>query len=267
MYNTLTRIATLHIDSLEAIYTDHLALFNQIDAKKAMLDRKKPFPHYTLKTLREKLLVEWIYHSNAIEGNTLTLSETKVVLEGITVGGKTLREHLEVMNHKDAISYIEEIVTNHEELSEGQMKNIHAIILKGIMPENAGVYRKENIFISGAEHIPQEYMQVPGQMTELIQWYLGEGQTLHAIKRAAILHSQFVKIHPFVDGNGRTARLLLNLELMKNDYIPVVIKKEQRLEYYNSLDASHMKGEHSLFIQFVAEIVDHALDFYNQHIT
>lgn len=110
-------------------------------------------------------------------------------------------------------------------------------------------------------------MQVPGQMTELIQWYLGDAQTLHTVERAAILHSQFVKIHPFVDGNGRTARLLLNLELMKNGYVPVVIKKEQRLEYYNSLDASHRKGEHSLVIQFVAEIVDNALDFYNQHIT
>ena len=124
------------MDSLEAIYTDHQTLFNQIDAKKAILDSKKPFPHHTLESLREKLLVEWTYHSNAIEGNTLTLSETKVVLEGITVGGKTLREHLEVMNHKDAILYIEEIVTNHEELSEWQIKNIHAIILKGIMPEN-----------------------------------------------------------------------------------------------------------------------------------
>jgi len=245
---------------------DKLALLNQIDAKKVIIDSKKPFPPHTLTSLREKLLVEWTYHSNAIEGNTLTLSETKVVLEGITVGGKKLREHLEVINHKDAILYIEDIITNHEELSEWQIKNIHSIVLKGILPENAGVYRKENVFISGAEHIPIEYMQVPGQMTELIEWYRGDAQHLHAVERAAILHSQFVKIHPFVDGNGRTARLLLNLELMKDGYVPIIIKKEQRLSYYNALDVSHINGEHSLFIEFVAQILDSTLDFYNQYI-
>lgn len=245
---------------------DKLELLNQIDAKKAMIDRKKPFPPHTLASLREKLLVEWTYHSNAIEGNTLTLSETKVVLEGITVGGKKLREHFEVINHKEAILYIEEIVKNHEELSEWQIKNIHSIVLKGILPENAGVYRKENVFISGAEHIPPEYMQVPGQMTELIEWYLGEDQNLHAVERAAILHSQFVKIHPFVDGNGRTARLLLNLELMKGGYVPIVIKKEERVTYYNALGTSQVNGEHSLFINFVAQILDGTLDFYNQYI-
>ena len=245
---------------------EKLELLNQIDAKKVMIDSKKPFPPHTLASLREKLLVEWTYHSNAIEGNTLTLSETKVVLEGITVGGKKLREHLEVINHKEAILYIEEIIKNHEELSEWQIKNIHSIVLKGILPENAGVYRKENVFISGAEHIPPEYMQVPGQMTELIEWYLGEAQNLHAVERASILHSQFVKIHPFVDGNGRTARLLLNLELMKDGYVPIVIKKEERLTYYNALDTSHVNGEYSLFVEFVAQILDGTLDFYNQYI-
>ena len=245
---------------------DKLGLLNQIDTKKAMIDSKKPFPPHTLASLREKLLVEWTYHSNAIEGNTLTLSETKVVLEGITVGGKKLREHLEVINHKEAILYIEEIVTNHEELSEWQIKNTHSIVLKGILPENAGVYRKENVFISGVEHIPPGYMQVPGQMAELIKWYRGDAQNLHAVERAAILHSQFVKIHPFVDGNGRTARLLLNLELMKDGYVPIVIKKEERLTYYNALDVSHMNGEHSVFIKFVAQILDDPLDFYNKYI-
>ena len=189
-----------------------------------------------------------------------------MVLEGITVGGKKLREHLEVINHKEAILYIEEIITNHEELSEWQIKNIHSILLKGILPENAGVYRNENVFISGAEHISPEYMQVPGQMTELIEWYLGEAQNLHAVERAAILHSQFVKIHPFVDGNGLIARLLLNLELMKDGYVSIVIKKDQRLEYYNALDVSHINGKNGLFVEFVARILDETLDFYNRYI-
>lgn len=245
---------------------DYLKLLQSIDEKRAILDRKKPFPIHTLKSLREKLLVEWTYHSNAIEGNTLTLSETKVVLEGITIGGKTLREHLEVINHKDAIHYIEEVIGKNEILSEWQIKNIHSLVLKGIMPGNAGVYRQENVFISGVEHIPPDFVHVPEQMGKLMEWYAREGQTLHVVERAAILHSEFVKIHPFVNGNGRTARLLLNFELMKHGYVPIIIKKEQRVEYYNALDHSHVKGKYDVFIKLVAGILEDTLDFYIQHI-
>lgn len=253
-------------NDLEVILLEYQAILKQIDEKKALLDKKRPFSRHTLESLREKLLVEWTYHSNAIEGNTLTLSETKVVLEGITIGGKTLREHLEVINHREAIGYIEEIITNQEELSEWQIKNIHSIVLKGILPENAGVYRQENVFISGAEHIPPDFVQVPAQMAELLEWYVGEAQKLHAVERASILHSWFVKIHPFVDGNGRTARLLLNFDLMKNGYVPIVIKKEQRVEYYDSLDFSHVKGDYSSFIQLVAWNLEDTFEFYLKYV-
>lgn len=242
------------------------AILNQIDEKKALLDSKRPFPRHTLESLREKLLVEWTYHSNAIEGNTLTLSETKVVLEGITIGGKTLREHLEVINHREAICYIEDIIKKQETLSEWQVKNLHSIVLKGILPESAGIYRQENVFISGAAHIPPDFVHVPAQMADLLEWYVGKAQNLHVVERAAILHSWFVKIHPFVDGNGRTARLLLNFELMKDGYIPIVIKKEQRAEYYDSLDSSHMSGDYSGFVQLVARTLRETLDFYICHI-
>ncbi len=265
-YEELNNISIIVEQFRRSVGVDYSLLLQTIDEKKTILDGKKPFPYHTLKSLREKLLVEWTYHSNAIEGNTLTLSETKVVLEGITVGGKTLREHLEVINHKDAIHYIEEIIANHETLSEWQIKNIHSLVLKGIMPENAGVYRTENVFISGAEHIPPAFVHVPEQMTQLMEWYVGKGQTLHVVERAAILHSEFVKIHPFVDGNGRTARLLLNFELLKHGHVPIVIKKEQRLEYYNALDHSHVKGEYEVFIKLVAEILEDTLEFYIQHI-
>lgn len=248
------------------ILLDYHAILKQIDDKKALLDSKRPFPRHTLESLREKLLVEWTYHSNAIEGNTLTLSETKVVLEGITIGGKTLREHLEVINHREAIGYIEEVIQKQELLSEWQIKNIHSIVLKGILPESAGVYRRENVFISGAEHIPPDFVQGPAQMVELLEWYMREAQALHAVERAAILHSWFVKIHPFVDGNGRTARLLLNFELMKNGYVPIVIKKEQRVEYYDSLDFSHVKGNYSAFIKLVACVLDDTLNFYIRYV-
>lgn len=237
-------------------------LLKQIDEKKQLLDMKKPFSRHTLKSMREHLIVEWTYHSNAIEGNTLTLSETKVVLEGITVGGKTLREHLEIMNHREAIYYLEELVSKQEEVTEWTIKNLHGLILKGIDPENAGVYRKENVLISGARHLPPDYVKLQDQMIELLDWYKNKSLDLHPVQRAAILHSLFVKIHPFVDGNGRTARLILNMELMRNGYVPIVIKKEERAKYYAALDESHVTGDYTDFTMFVAEIEDQSLEFY-----
>ncbi|MDD4237948.1 MAG: Fic family protein [Desulfotomaculaceae bacterium] len=157
----------------------------------------------------------WTYNSNAIEGNTLTISETRVVLEGITIGGKTIREHLEVINHKDAILFLEELVNNNEHLSEWNIKNIHRLVLKNIDDENAGRYRTENVIISGAKHRPPGHYLIKDQMEQLVKDCNGHWQKLHSIERATLLHGEFVKIHPFVDGNGRTARLLLNFELIK----------------------------------------------------
>src|SRR5699024_4284724 len=181
-------------------------------------------PQHTLRTLQEKLFIESTYNSNAIEGNTLTLNETKVVLEGIKIGGKTLCEHLEVINHQEAIFFVEEIVKDEEPLSEWQIKNIHRLVLKGIDDSGAGVYREEQVFISGAKHVPPVAILIPEKMGDMINWYKNEGSHLNAIERGAMLHAIFVGIHPFVDGNGRTARLLLNLELMKDGYPPVIIK-------------------------------------------
>lgn len=185
-----------------------------VDAEKAKLDRQRPLPPNTVSSLREKLMLEWTYHSNAIEGNTLTLRETKVVLEGITVGGKSLREHLEATNHRDAIVYVEDIVAKQEGLSEWQIKNIHSLIMKGIDQEEAGRYRRENVVISGASMTPPDFLHIDREMQQLIQWHERSAR-MHVIERAAELHARFVKIHPFVDGNGRTGRLLMNFELMK----------------------------------------------------
>lgn len=237
-------------------------MFEQIDQKKALLDEKRPLPNYTLKSLREKLFLEWTYHSNAIEGNTLTINETKVVLEGITVGGKTMREHLEVINHRDAITYVEGIVKNGEPLSEWQIKNIHRLILKGINDEYAGVYRDQQVFISGAKHVPPAPLLIYEQMDKLINWYEQETDHLHPITRGAMLHVIFVGIHPFIDGNGRTSRLLLNLELMKEGFPPIIIKVENRLQYYETLDKAHTEKDYGDFIQLVAKEVDDSLDLY-----
>lgn len=237
-------------------------MFEQIDTKKEQLDMKRPLPKYTVQSLREKLFLEWTYNSNAIEGNTLTLNETKVVLEGITVGGKTLREHLEVINHRDAISYVEDIVQKEEPFSEWQIKNLHRLVLKGIDDEYAGVYRNQQVFISGAQHVPPEPFKIQEQMDSLMKWYETEAQQLHPVARGAMLHAIFVGIHPFIDGNGRTSRLLLNLELMKAGFPPIIIKVDNKLNYYNTLDKAHTTEDYSDFIRLVATEAESSLDLY-----
>ena len=237
-------------------------LLSNIQKKKEQLDAARPLPKHTLRTLQEKLFLEWIYNSNAIEGNTLTLNETKVVLEGITVGGKTLREHLEVINHREAISYVEEIIKSDEPLSEWQIKNIHRLVLKGIDDAYAGVYREEQVFISGAKHVPPAAVLIQEKMEDMMNWYRNEGSNLNTIERGAMLHAIFVGIHPFIDGNGRTARLLLNLELMKDGYPPVIIKVESRLDYYESLDKAHTTNDYHDFISLVEAEVEDSLELY-----
>ena len=239
-------------------------MFESIDEKKKLLDQKRPLPVHTLRSLEEHLIVNWTYHSNAIEGNTLTLSETKVALEGITVGGKTIKEHLEAINHREAILYVLEIVQKEARLSEWQIRSIHRLILRGIDDDHAGIYRKENIVISGAQHIPPDALHVESEMERFVKWYETDGLKRHPIERAAALHSDFVNIHPFIDGNGRTARLLLNFELMKSGYPPIVIEKESRAEYYSALDRARTTGDMSAFVSLVATLVDRTLDFYLQ---
>ena len=235
-------------------------MYKVLEEKLQLLNSKKPFSKNTLKSLHENLILEWTYNSNAIEGNTLTLQETKVVMEGITVGGKSLREHFEVINHREAIAYIEEIVKNNEPLTEWQIKNIHNLILKNIDGNNAGRYRTENVIISGAKHIPPSFLNLDEEMKSLIKWYNEDNS--HPTEKSTKLHSIFVKIHPFIDGNGRTARLLLNFELMKNGYLPVVIKKENRLDYYIALDKSHTTGDYSDFVKMIEQLEIEMIDFY-----
>lgn len=236
--------------------------FKELDGKKQKLDSKRPLPKETLKSLEENFKLEWTYNSNAIEGNTLTLKETKVVLEGITIGGKTMREHLEAINHKEAIEFLEELVQYNDELSEIDIKNIHAIVLKGIDNENAGRYRTENVIISGASHIPPDAIIVPESMEKLIYRYDEWKEKYHPIIVAALLHAEFVKIHPFIDGNGRTARLLMNFEVMKNGYPPIIIKNEERHKYYDALDVGALTGDYTDFVKMVTKQAEKMIDLY-----
>src|SRR5690554_6838073 len=229
--------------------------FSYIDSLKEAIDEHRPFSKGLADSLQEKLIVEWTYNSNAMEWNTLTLSETKVVLEGITIGGKSMVEHLEAINHREAILFIEDLVANREPLSEWNIKKIHTLILKEIDNINAGKYRSENVVISGAKHIPPKHYEIGVLMQKLMVEYKNEWKVLHPVVRATLLHGEFVKIHPFIDGNGRTSRLLLNLELMKNGYPPIIIKNEERARYYDVLDLAHTTMNYQPFIELVSKLV------------
>ena len=235
--------------------------FNEVDKLKEELDSKRPISKETLKSLKESINLEWTYNSNGIEGNTLTLRETQVVLEGITVGGKTIKEHLEAINHKKAILYLDDLVKDKRPITEWNIKSIHQLILKEIDNENAGRYRKENVMIKGALHIPPDSMKIPELMEKLILNY-ETWNKYHPIIKSALLHGELVKVHPFIDGNGRTSRLLMNLDLMNSGYNPVIIKKGDRLEYYQALDKAHITGNYTDFIILVTKLEIEILNKY-----
>ncbi len=227
--------------------------FNEVDELKKKLDSKRPISKETLKSLEESINLEWTYNSNGIEGNTLTLRETQVVLEGITVGGKSIKEHLEAINHEKAILYLNDLVKEKNPITEWNIKSVHQLILKDIDNENSGRYRRENVAIKGATPIPPDYLKVPELMEKLVLSY-ENWNVYHPIIQAALLHGELVKIHPFVDGNGRTSRLLMNLDLMNHGFNPIIIKKENRLEYYEVLDKAHTTGNYTNFVKLITRL-------------
>lgn len=240
-------------DSTEFIIDLDDKYFDEVDRLKRELDSKRPIPKETLRSLEESINLEWTYNSNGIEGNTLTLRETQIVLEGITVGGKSIKEHLEAINHEKAILYLNDLVKEENTITEWNIKSIHQLVLKDINDENAGRYRRENVTIKGATHIPPDYLKVPELMEKLILSY-ESWKEFHPVIQAALLHGELVKIHPFVDGNGRTSRLLMNLDLMNHGYNPVIIKKEDRLEYYEALDKAHTTDDYTDFVKLITKL-------------
>ena len=235
--------------------------FKEVDEKLSKLNSKRPLSKEATESLQNAINLEWTYNSNGIEGNTLTLKETKVVLEGITIGGKSVKEHLEAINHENAIEYLDGLTKDKSEISEWNIKGLHQLILKGIDDDNAGRYRNHNVIISGAKHRPPEYIKVPELMEKLMMNY-DEWDKYHPIIRAALLHGELVKIHPFIDGNGRTSRLIMNMELMRCGYVPVIIKKDNRLKYYEALDKAHTTGDYTDFVKLVTKAENEMLDRY-----
>ena len=234
-------------------------LLEIIDRKKAELDGQRPLTQGELDRLNEEFIVEYTYNSNAIEGNTLTLRETDMVLRGLTVDKKPLKDHLEAVGHKEAFEYIRELVKDKTELSENVIKNIHFLVLAD-KKDDRGVYRRIPVRIMGAHHEPvQPYLIMP-KMEQLLADY--RSSTEHIITKLARFHIEFESIHPFIDGNGRTGRLLVNLELMKAGYPPIDVKFTDRVAYYNAFDDYHVKHDLKSMEKLFARYVNERLDMY-----
>ena len=233
--------------------------FSRIDGLKEQLDSRRPLTAGELKRLQDEFLIEYTYNSNAIEGNTLTLQETALVLEGVTIDRKPLKDHLEAVGHKDAFLYVQELVKDKVPFSEAVIKQIHTLVLMD-RPEDRGIYRRIPVRIMGAYHTPPAPTVVPEMMENLIDEFAKK--KLHPIESAALFHLKFEGIHPFVDGNGRTGRLIMNLFLMQNGYPPINVKFTDRKRYYEAFDSYYRDNDDSAMVTMVAEYVEENLKKY-----
>lgn len=232
----------------------------RIHEKKRELDKKRPIPSYVLKSIKDSLSIEWTYNSNSIEGNTLTLQETKMVIEdGFTIKGKSLREHFEVVNHQEAIEFVESLASNEYVLNKLDILSIHHLVLQKIEKDFAGKYRTSGVRISGANFVPPNALKVEEFVSELIDF--ANDSEVDILIRSAIFHHRFAWIHPFFDGNGRTARLLLNLILMKSGFPPAIILKNDRKKYYDALNQANNQ-DYSKLVLLILQAVERTLDIY-----
>ena len=231
--------------------------------KKKFLDKYRPFSPDIVRNLDDWFRVELTYTSNAIEGNTLTRQETAVVLEkGLTVGGKPLKDHVEATNHAGALDYIRDLVRGApNQLDESVILSIHDLVLRGVDDRNAGRYRDVPVRISGSTVVLPNPRKVPVLMATFIAWLADAGR-LHPAALACEAHYRLVSIHPFVDGNGRTARLLMNLILLMHGYPPAIIQVTERLAYLNALETAQLGGPKDSFEQLIAAAIARSLDIY-----
>jgi Fic family protein/DNA-binding XRE family transcriptional regulator len=237
-------------------------ILKEIDGLKKELIQ---FRKYDSFRISQALELEYTFESNKIEGNTLTLKETDLIVnEGLTISGKSMREHLEAINHQEAIAYIKELMDKNTAINEREILCIHNLILRGIYPEDAGKYRKVQVMIKGSSHMPPQPFLVAKEMEELFIWYQTNKNNLHPIILAAEMHERLVTIHPFIDGNGRTSRLLMNLILLQHGYVIANIKgtHESRMSYYNALEACQVENNKEHFLLFIAQTEKECLERY-----
>ena len=250
------------VDTVKPIdrrYKSNESLLTLIDKKKKELDNRRPLTEGETERLNEEFTVEYTYNSNAIEGNTLTLRETDLVLRGLTIDRKPLKDHMEAVGHKEAFEFVSELVKQNEPLSERIIKQIHFLVLVG-NKDDRGVYRKVPVHIMGAKHEPVQPYMIEPKMEELLKSFMESKE--HIITKLARFHIEFEGIHPFIDGNGRTGRLLVNLELMKAGYPPIDIKFTDRMEYYKAFDEYHENHNLSAMEYLFASYVNSRLDMY-----
>ena len=240
-------------------YKSKESILLQIDRKKKELDSKRPLTEGEVARLNEEFVVEYTYNSNAIEGNTLTLRETDLVLKGLTIDQKPLKDHMEAVGHKEAFEFVRELVKDNVPISEIIIKQIHYIVLAD-KKEDRGVYRRVPVRIMGAKHEPvQPYLIVP-KMEQLLQEYAESKE--HIVTKLARFHIEFEGIHPFIDGNCRTGMLLVILELMKAGYPPIDIKFTDRIAYYNAFDEFHENHNLLAMEKLFAGYINSRLDSY-----
>ncbi|MDD4607298.1 MAG: Fic family protein [Patescibacteria group bacterium] len=241
----------------------------RLEEKLIKLNKLRPLPKSAVQKLREKFQIEMTYNSNAIEGNSLTLKETFLVInEGITIKGKPLKDHLEAKDHQTALEYLYDLIDNNKKntISEILIRNLHQIIIQKTDKEWAGKYRNSNVVIGGAKHTPPDALQVPQKMRGLINWLNSQKGKTNIIELVALLHHKLVHIHPFFDGNGRTARLTMNLLLMQSGYPLVIILKNDRKKYYDVLDKAD-SGRFEPLVKFIAQSIERSLDIYLKNLT
>ena len=237
--------------------------YDKLTQKKSVLDSYRPLHSDIVRNLDDWFRVELTYTSNAIEGNTLTRRETALVVEkGLTVGGKSLTEHLEATNHASALDWVKEkVAATQKNISEKDILKIHDVILKGIDDHNSGQYRNVSVRISGSAVVLPNHAKVSYLMEEFADW-LATDNDIHPVEFAAEAHYRLVTIHPFTDGNGRTARLLMNMILLMSGYPPAIIRKRDRLKYITALETAQLGGSKEAYLKLIAKAVDRSLDIY-----
>lgn len=235
----------------------------RLDEKLAKLNALRPLNTAQVTKLREQLEIEMTYNSNAIEGNSLTLRETYLVLqEGVTIKGKPLKDHLEARDHKEALDFLYDLVApGSASISEHLVRQLHQLVVRETDAEFAGKYRTGSVIIGGADHTPPDAVDVPRQMKECIRWIKKNQNVLHPVELAALLHHKLVYIHPFFDGNGRTARLVMNVFLMRQGFPLAIILRNDRKKYYRMLQIAD-KGKMASFVLFIAQAVERSIDLY-----
>ena len=229
-------------------------MFEKIDQNKALIDSLRPMQGNLLKQIREYYKIGLTWSSNALEGNSLTETETKVLLEdGLTVGGKPIRDYYEATGHAKAYDYIYTLMQG-EEIGEAQLKTIHRLFYSLIDEAQAGQYRQERVIISGSKYPVSPPEKIHALMNDFFHWLSTQEKLLHPVEFAAKAHKEFVFIHPFVDGNGRVARLLMNLCLLRQGYTMAIIPPVLRGDYIALLEKAHV--DDAAFVNFIAERVE-----------